>query len=139
MINMYEILYFLNVAEGKCIAVANATKFSVESGSTPRNIKFVWHSDTILIFKQGVFYAALKSRYKSTDDLAEEMKDTTLESVMTKLQHYKLSFIVDKELEVLGRFSNPYIVYKSLKEEYTLLDEETRIERLSNDEIRTAI
>lgn len=136
---MYEILYFLNVAEGKCIAVANATKFSVESGSTPRNIKFVWHSDTILIFKQGVFYAVLKSRYKSTNDLAEEMKDTTLESVMVKLQHYKLSFIVDKELEVLGRFSNPYIVYKSLKEEYALLDEETRIERLSNDEIRTAI
>lgn len=136
---MYEILYFLNVAEGKCIAVANATKFSVESGSYPRNIKFVWHSDTILVFKNGVFDTVLKSRYKSTNDLAEEMKDTTLESVMVKLQHYKLSFIVDKELEVLGRFSNPYIVYKSLKEEYALLDEETRIERLSNDEIRTAI
>lgn len=136
---MYEMIYFLNVMQGKIIAVSGTTRLNVESGSLKNNIKHVYHSEAILVFKQGSFHSVLKSRYKSTAELAQDMKDTTLEDVMLNLRHWKLGFIVDQELEVLGNFSNPYIVYKALKEEYEQLHHEVKTERLRNYEIRPAI
>ena len=136
---MYEILYFLNVIQGKVIAVAGTTKINVQSGSFPNNTKFVWHSETILLFKHGKFDSVLKSRYKSTDELAQDMQNTTIEEVMENLRHWKLAFMVDQELEIIGNFSNPYIVYKSLQEEYELLHHEVKMERMKTYEIRTTI
>lgn len=128
---MYEMLFFFGAIYGNCIAITNATRLNVNSGVIPSNITFAYRADTIIVFQKGEFHSVTKCRYKSTDTLSEEMKGQTIETVVSKLQHYKLGFIIDTEIEILGKFSKPYIVYSALKEEYYIQNQEAIMERLS--------